>query len=544
MSKHRHSKDKLYVTYSEHMLERGGKKENKATPLTRLPFDHCSLSLEPFKNPVCTSEGHVFDIVNIVPFIRKYKRNPIDGQPLKNVDLIQLKFHKNDKGEYHDPISFKVFTDHTKLVAIKVSGNVYTSDTIEELNRKPKFWKDLISGEVFNYKDIIVLQDPKNIESRTIKNFDFLKNNLKLDQQTEDDVYVNLNDSGKRIMEMAQEQNVHRQKEQKEREKQTFEEIEQIKKKVKEQMESNQLSVKEFLELSSKSGDFVSERYATEHDSVSVTSTQMTLKTKPLGQVQYRNMNEDEIRKLLYERIRKAGQKGYVQLITNYGNINFELHCDLVPMTCENFLELCEKGYYNQTKFHKLIENELLEGGDPTATGYGGESIFGKPFRIEINNLLSHSKAGIVSMGNLGANHQTSHFFITLAECKKYDGKYAVFGEVVGGYQSLYQINKLPTNMWQRPEVTIRLKEIKVIKNPFRDMMKIMLQEKEVEKEQKLQDKEKERWLDDDGFSLPTKVSTTSQIKGLGLASNLIQQFSTQELQKKQLKQYSFDSWL
>lgn len=79
MSKHRHSKDKLYVTYSEHMLERGGKKENKGTPLTRLPFDHCSLSLEPFKNPVCTSEGHVFDIVNIVPFIRKYRRNPING---------------------------------------------------------------------------------------------------------------------------------------------------------------------------------------------------------------------------------------------------------------------------------------------------------------------------------------------------------------------------------------------------------------------------------------------------------------------------------
>lgn len=116
-------------------------------------------------------------------------------------------------------------------------------------------------------------------------------------------------------------------------------------------------------------------------------------------------MNEDEIRKLLYDRMRKSGQKGYVQLITNYGNINFELHCDLVPMTCENFLELCEKGYYDKTKFHKLVENELVEGGDPTATGYGGESIFGKPFRIEINNLLSHSKAGIVSMGNLGSTH-------------------------------------------------------------------------------------------------------------------------------------------
>lgn len=51
-------------------------------------------------------------------------------------------------------------------------------------------------------------------------------------------------------------------------------------------------------------------------------------------------MNEDEIRKILYDRVRKAGIKGYVQLITNHGNINIELHADLVPMTCENFLEL------------------------------------------------------------------------------------------------------------------------------------------------------------------------------------------------------------
>jgi peptidyl-prolyl cis-trans isomerase-like protein 2 len=74
-----------------------------------------------------------------------------------------------------------VFTDHTKIVAIKTSGQVYTADTVEELNRKPKLWKDLLTGDAFTYKDIIVLQDPKNIESRTIKNFDFLKNNLKLD---------------------------------------------------------------------------------------------------------------------------------------------------------------------------------------------------------------------------------------------------------------------------------------------------------------------------------------------------------------------------
>lgn len=77
-------------------------------------------------------------------------------------------------------------------------------------------------------------------------------------------------------------------------------------------------------------------------------------------------------------------------------------------MTCENFLELCERGYYNKCKFHRLVEDVLVEGGDPTATGYGGESIFGKPFRTEINNKLSHNKAGILSMSNLGPTHNTS----------------------------------------------------------------------------------------------------------------------------------------
>lgn len=77
----------------------------------------------------------------------------------------------------------------------------------------------------------------------------------------------------------------------------------------------------------------------------------------------------------------------------------------MVPKTSENFLELCEKNYYAGTKFYKLVENEVLEGGDPSGTGYGGESIFGKPFKVEINNLLTHSKAGILSMVNLGPTH-------------------------------------------------------------------------------------------------------------------------------------------
>lgn len=63
-------------------------------------------------------------------------------------------------------------------MAIKTSGNVYCFDTIEELNKKPKYYKDLLTGESFTFRDIIVLQDPTNIQTRTVKDFDFIKHNL------------------------------------------------------------------------------------------------------------------------------------------------------------------------------------------------------------------------------------------------------------------------------------------------------------------------------------------------------------------------------
>jgi len=84
---------------------------------------------------------------NIIPYIKKYKRNPVTAQPLKMTDLIKLKFHKNQNGEFHDPISYKIFTDFTHIVAIKTSGNVYGYDTVEELNRKAKNLHDLLTSK-------------------------------------------------------------------------------------------------------------------------------------------------------------------------------------------------------------------------------------------------------------------------------------------------------------------------------------------------------------------------------------------------------------
>lgn len=101
---------------------------------------------------------------------------------------------------------------------------------------------------------------------------------------------------------------------------------------------------------------------------------------------------------------KKTNKKGYVQLQTSLGNINIELHCDLVPLTCENFLVLCERGYYDNTIFHRLIPKFMIQGGDPTGTGTGGQSIFGTHFQDEFSLKLQHSGRGIVSMANSGPN--------------------------------------------------------------------------------------------------------------------------------------------
>ena len=74
---------------------------------------------------VCTADGSIFDIVNAVPYIQKYHRHPVSGEPLELKDLIQLKFHKNAEGSYHCPVMNKVFTEHTHIVAVKTTGNVY-----------------------------------------------------------------------------------------------------------------------------------------------------------------------------------------------------------------------------------------------------------------------------------------------------------------------------------------------------------------------------------------------------------------------------------
>ncbi len=100
---------------------------------------------------------------------------------------------------------------------------------------------------------------------------------------------------------------------------------------------------------------------------------------------------------------------------TNKGDMKFNLYDDLAPKTVENFVTHAENGYYDGLIFHRVIKDFMIQGGDPTGTGCGGESIWGTPFQDEFN-LDARNYYGALSMANSGPNTNGSQFFIVQAK--------------------------------------------------------------------------------------------------------------------------------
>lgn len=187
MGKRQHQKDKMYLTYTEWTTLYGGKRpghiSKEEANFKRLPFDHCCLSLQPFEIPYCDTDGNIFDLQALIPFMKKYKINPVSGKPLDFKTLIQLNIHKNVEGEFECPVLFKSFTNSSHIAAIATTGNVFLMEAIEQLNIKNKNWKDLISDEPFERKDIIILQDPNNLSKFNISSFHHVKNSLRVETE-------------------------------------------------------------------------------------------------------------------------------------------------------------------------------------------------------------------------------------------------------------------------------------------------------------------------------------------------------------------------
>jgi peptidyl-prolyl cis-trans isomerase B (cyclophilin B) len=121
-----------------------------------------------------------------------------------------------------------------------------------------------------------------------------------------------------------------------------------------------------------------------------------------------------------------------IKLTTDRGTIEATLYASKAPMTCANFLNLAARGYYNGLKFHRVIPDFMIQGGDPTGTGAGGP---GYKFGDEIHPSLKHTGPGIFSMANAGPGTNGSQFFITHVPCAWLDGKHTVFGAVTKGQE-------------------------------------------------------------------------------------------------------------
>ena len=142
---------------------------------------------------------------------------------------------------------------------------------------------------------------------------------------------------------------------------------------------------------------------------------------------------------------------------TDLGDFTLELFADKTPKTVNNFVFLAREGFYDGTIFHRVIDDFMVQGGDPTGTGRGGP---GYRFGDEFHPSLKHNKRGVLSMANAGPGTNGSQFFITHVATPWLDGKHSVFGQLVEGEEVFAQIPARDPSQVNSPAVTLQSVEI------------------------------------------------------------------------------------
>lgn len=133
-------------------------------------------------------------------------------------------------------------------------------------------------------------------------------------------------------------------------------------------------------------------------------------------------------------------------LETTQGTIEIELRPDYAPLAVENFSTHVKEGYYNGLIFHRIIKDFMIQGGDPTGTGRGGQSIWNKPFKDEFAPNVTFNKRGILAMANAGPGTNGSQFFITTAPTPWLNGRHTIFGYVIKGMDVVDKLNNVATS--------------------------------------------------------------------------------------------------
>lgn len=509
-------KEKQYQSSVEHKLNsqfRSGRSgnSNQSRPL---PFDCCALTLTPFTNPVCCiitsnddesnnknnnvefnlnkqsgpiNHGIIFENTEIIPYLLKHRMNPINANPMTTQSLVTLNMDKIDDSESNSkhrekqniwqcPIMNKPLMNHTKIVAIRIppgnEANVYSYEAVQTLNFKTKNYIDLISGTKFHpKKDVIILNDvndSKLAQLKDINNFIHLQTLRKNNQSVASGGHsggndnVNFSISAKRIMEKIQS---------------SKEEKEQVESKKKQQEEKKRKQCQDANHDSDSKRDYKKMKiltsdlgitYTKGQISGSFTSTSLPSLGPSSSMNDIREATQEEILTSLFAQMKKLKRKAFVRMVTNKGDMDIELHCDIAPRTCMNFIGLIEKGWYDGKHFHRLIPNFMIQGGGSQKRenrknekqDKQDKSFWGSPFQDEFDPRLKHAGPGVLSMANAGPNTNNCQFFITFKTASHLDNKHSVFGKVIKGLNVLSQIEQIPTDKHDQPLEDVRIEKM------------------------------------------------------------------------------------
>ncbi|MEE6458379.1 hypothetical protein FKM82_000271 [Ascaphus truei] len=170
--------------------------------------------------------------------------------------------------------------------------------------------------------------------------------------------------------------------------------------------------------------------------------------------------------------IQEPPTNGKVLLKTTAGDIDIELWSKEAPKACRNFVQLCLEGYYDNTVFHRVVPDFIVQGGDPTGTGLGGESIYGQPFKDEFHSRLRFNRRGLVAMANAGPHDNGSQFFFTLSRADELNSKHTIFGKVTGDtIYNILRLTEVDIGDNERPVNPHKIKISEVLFNPFEDII-------------------------------------------------------------------------
>ncbi|KAF9455032.1 peptidylprolyl isomerase-like protein 2 [Macrolepiota fuliginosa MF-IS2] len=439
--------NKLYITHEEHTGKFGSHsssvgykaKQEAPHPGARTPFDCCALSFQPFTHPVCARNadgtGTVFDLVNIIPWLKQHDNtHPFTKETLAPTDLITLHYSRKEAtSEIHDPISFKPFSEHSHIVAVATTGNVYLAESV-------KGNRDLLADIPIKKTDIITLQNPHGMPS----------------------VSVPASTSTKTVTATKTTQPVVGPKDAK--------------------TVANPAPAGPVAAAKKAAEPWNISPYSSGLPGAALTSTSID------PHIQSAKLLWDEEELMFEEFVNPSGKKkgkdkdvgkrrAYVRVVTSLGgsSLNLELYCEKAPKTCYNFLMLAKAGKYDNCLFHRLVPGFMVQTGDPTGTGAGGESHWGQPFRDEydLKGAATHDSRGVLAMANKGAATNGSQWYVTFRSTPHLDKKHTVFGKLVGGEDVLDAIEKIPVKPGtDRPAKPIRITQVVIYQDPFDEYKK------------------------------------------------------------------------